>query len=72
MLWHLIACHQIVIVFNNGKVDIPSAFFVQKTLFYCAQMPQDANLQHPQPKRIKIDKQGDVEVNMEENVPHHL
>ena len=55
-----------------GKVDITSAFFVQKTLFYSAHMPQDANLQHPQPKRIKIDKQGDVEVNMEENVPHHL
>ena len=43
----------------------------QKTLFYSVQMPH-ASLEHPQPKRIKIDKEGDVEVNMEENVPHHL
>ena len=51
-------------LFNNKS-------FVQKTLFYSAQLPP-VSPQHSQPKRIKIDQEGDVEVNMEENVPHHL
>ena len=46
--------------------------FGEKIVYYSAATRICGNSCDPRPKRIKIDKQGDEDVNMEENVSHHL
>ena len=46
--------------------------FGEKIVYYSAATRICGNSCDPRPKRIKIDKQGDEDVNMEENVSHQL